>query len=74
MIKDDSGTGIPNIMVRAILFLAAFTLISPSLRDMISKVLGYAQTQMQLHSTITFASIGLLCFCSVLWIRLSSRQ
>jgi hypothetical protein len=61
-------------MIRAVLMLAAFSLISPSIREFFIDGFGILQKQVTAHSIVAMASCGVLGFSSFLAIRLGSHR
>jgi cyanate permease len=61
-------------MIRALLLLTGFILISDDLRAMFMGVVQYLERLVNAHTTIAFALTGLLCFCSVLFLKLTERK
>ena len=61
-------------MLRGILLLATFALVSPAIRGYLADAFGVFDQLVTNNSTVAYIGSGLLGFCSFLAIRLTSRD
>lgn len=61
-------------MLRALLLLLAFALVSPVIRGYVFDAYSALDTLVRLHTTAAFVATGVIGFSSFLFLRLTARR